>query len=249
MKRPGLVILAATAVTLLPYSAFGANDPLECVISPKATIELASPDEGILADLLVERGDVVAKGQAVARLDQRLEQLAVEATRVRAQSDVELRFMQAQVEYYTQQVQRMGELLERAGVSRQAYDETEIELRLATISLERAELEHRIAQVDYERARVQLDRRLIHSPVDGVIVEVIMSPGEFTHRQAPLMIIAEIDPLNVEVFVPLERFGTIHTGMSAEIRPRTLQGGETYAATVTVVDPVLDEVAGARRAA
>ena len=56
-------------------------------------------------------------------------------------------------------------------------------------------------------------------PVDGIVVERNMSPGEYAHEQSPILTIAEIDPLNVEVFVPISMYGTIAEGTPAEVRP------------------------------
>lgn len=75
--------------------------------------------------------------------------------------------------------------------------------------------------------------------MDGVVVDVIVSPGEHVHEQAIVMTIAEIDPLNVEVFVPVTRYGSISTRMPAEVRPEAPVGG-TCRAKVAVVDRVLD---------
>ena len=66
-----------------------------------------------------------------------------------------------------------------------------------------------------------------------------MAPGEFVHEQAPLVTLAALDPLFVEVFVPVVHFGTITKGMSAEVTPEDPIGG-TYTAQVTVIDHVFD---------
>ena len=54
---------------------------------------------------------------------------------------------------------------------------------------------------------------------------------------------AEIDPLYVEVYVPLKQFGRIRIGMQAEVYPEEPVGG-IYKAIVTVVDQALDAASG-----
>ncbi len=119
------------------------------------------------------------------------------------------------------------------------YEQAVIERRLAEFALQTAETERRIAQVEHQRAKAHLTRRAINSPVDGVVVDVTMSPGEYVHKQATVMVIAETDPLNVEAFVPVTRYGSISAGMLAEVKPEDPIGG-TYRAEVTVVDSVFD---------
>lgn len=240
--RRWLAISLLTSLSGLAATA-GANEALDCVMQPRSTIELGSPDEGIMDEVLVERGDLVEEGEVVARLDMRLEQLAVELARLRAQGNVDIRSGRAQLAFREREVERVAELRQSDMASQKDYDTAEIERRLAALQIERAELEHEVAQVEHERAQAMLARRVVHSPVDGVVVEVTMSPGEYAYEQAPVMTIAEIDPLNVEVYVPIERYGTIATGMTGEVRPEDPIGG-TYGAEVTVVDRVFDAASG-----
>jgi multidrug efflux pump subunit AcrA (membrane-fusion protein) len=74
--------------------------------------------------------------------------------------------------------------------------------------------------------------------VEGVVVERMMSPGESAENR-PIVKIARIDPLNVEIIVPVDDFGAIRVGMQAEVTPR-YPGATVQKATVTVVDRVVD---------
>ena len=67
--------------------------------------------------------------------------------------------------------------------------------------------------------------------------------GEYAFDQAHLLTVSQIDPLRVEVYVPLSQFGRIHPGMTAEVQPEEPVGGK-YTATVTVVDQVFDAASG-----
>ena len=220
-----------------------AANVLDCVIEPKSTIDLASSEDGVIDEVLVERGDLVKKDQIVAKLDTRLERLALELARLRAKSKVDILSGQAQVNFRNREVSRIAELHKNNMASSKDYDTAGIEQRLAELALENAELEHEIAQVEQSRAKTQLERYQIRSSVDGVVMDVTMSPGEYAYEQAAVMTIAEIDPLNVEVFVPVDRYGTISVGMTAQIRPRAPVGGN-YRARVSVVDRVFDAASG-----
>ena len=60
------------------------------------------------------------------------------------------------------------------------------------------------------------------------------------------MRLAQIDPLRVEVIVPVSAFGTIQVGQRAVMRPESPMNGE-YPATVTIVDGVADASSGTFR--
>jgi membrane fusion protein (multidrug efflux system) len=57
------------------------------------------------------------------------------------------------------------------------------------------------------------------------------------------MTIAQIDPLNVEVFVPVALYGSIKTGMDATVAGEAPVGGR-YTAKVEIIDPLIDSRSG-----
>ena len=217
--------------------------PLACVMEPRAVVRLGSSDEGILREILVDRGDRVASGQVVARLDSELEKINVELARVRAEDDIGLESSRARLTFRESEVARMEQLHTKSIVATKALDEAAVEQRLAEHAVRSAKLERQAARLEHRMAKARLDRRSIRSPVEGVVVERNMALGEYAHEQAPVMTIAEIDPLNVEVFVPIGLYGSVALGMPAEVEPVAPIGGN-YRARVTVVDPVFDTASG-----
>jgi multidrug efflux pump subunit AcrA (membrane-fusion protein) len=108
----------------------------------------------------------------------------------------------------------------------------------AQLRLQQAEEQQKIARLELIRAQQILENRTVRSPVDGVVVERMMSPGESAENR-PIVKIAKIDPLNVEIIVPVDDYGAIRVGMQAEVTPR-YPGATVKTATVTVVDQVVD---------
>jgi multidrug efflux pump subunit AcrA (membrane-fusion protein) len=88
-----------------------------------------------------------------------------------------------------------------------------------------------------------VEQHQIRSPIEGVVVETLLRPGEFRDDQSPIMTLAQIDPLRVEVFVPAEFYGRVGIGDEAEVQPEAPIGG-AYRARVEVVDRVLDAASG-----
>jgi len=233
------VALIAGGGAVAAQGGAGAADGFDCVIEPRQVIELGSPDDGVVQEILVDRGDAVEEGAPVVRLDYDLQSLAVEHARLQAERNVEVRSNRAQLQYRKREVDRAQQLHEKSILSTKQLDEAEVERELAEYGLRAAEMDRSMAVMALKVAEARLERRTIRSPVNGIIVELTKSPGELTHDQAPIMTIAQIDPLNVEVFVPIEPYGTITGGMEAEVRPSPPVNG-SYTARVEVVDQVLD---------
>ena len=93
-----------------------------------------------------------------------------------------------------------------------------------------------------EEAREQLALRTITSTVDGVVVERMGAPGEYVGEE-PFLVVAQINPLNIELVVPIAYYGRIKQGTKAQVTLEQPVGG-TYTAQVVIVDQVLDAASG-----
>ena len=237
------VVLAFASVPAGAQGLWDEDDTLDCVMEPRSLVKIGSPEEGILEHLAVERGDLIETGEVVARLDDTLETFAVELGRLRTERDMDVASSRIRLQYSRRELDRAKALNDRAMLAAKTRDEAEVEAQLARYALRAAELDRRLAQIDFQQAKAHLERRTIHSPVKGVVVDVEMSPGEYVYEQSPVMTVAEIDPLNVEVFVPISRYRTVRVGMPAEVRPVDPIGG-VYEARVSVVDRVFDAASG-----
>lgn len=217
----------------------------DCIIEARQNIEVRSPVEAVIESVPVQRGDYVQRGQVIATLESGPERAAVELARSRSEMQGELKAAQARVELTRKKLVRAEELYKQNFVSVNTLDEADADHRLATEELRRAVENQRLAQLDLKRAEEILNLRTIRSPFSGVVVEVLLKPGEFgaTSIKDPIMRLAEIDPLNVEVVLPVSQYGRIKTGARAIIVPEQPVGGR-HSATVKVVDRVIDAASG-----
>lgn len=234
----GLVILgvmvAGTASRAQDLSGYN------CMIEPHSVTELSTREEGVLEEVLVRRGDVVRKGQVVAKLESSLETIALEFADARAKMKGDVESKQAALDYMMRQRDRITELYADNAISFNDKDKADTDVRLAETELQMALDNQQLMQIERDRSARRLDLRSIRSPVDGVIVEILLVPGESVEDRArEIMVIAEVDPLNVEVVLPAEQFGSVQVGTPAEITP-LLPGEAVRSAAVSVVDRTID---------
>ena len=234
-------VLVTTGVLVLAGDVLAQDlSGLDCMIEPHSVANVSTREEGVLEEILVKRGDVVRKGQVVARLESTLEALSLELANARAEMQGEMESRQATLDYLLRQRKRINELFEDSAISFNEKDKAETDVRLAETELQLALDNHSLMQIERERAAQRLELRSIRSPVDGVIVEILLVPGESVDDRArEIMTIAEVDPLNVEVILPANLFGSVRLGMEAEITP-LIPGGEIQFADVSVVDRTID---------
>lgn len=194
-----------------------AGGALECLVEPYMLVNVGSPVDGVLEEVTVKRGDPVRKGQVVARL-----QAGVEAAAVK--------LSQARVEFGRRRVERNETLFAKQLISAQERDElvTEVNLR----------------EQELNRDAETLKLRTIISPIDGVVVERLLVPGEFIRSDKSVVLkLAQIDPLNIEVVAPARMFRSLQVGMSGKVNLQPFVPG-THMARVVVVDRVIDAASG-----
>ncbi len=238
--------LRALALPLgLIASSAGAGE-FDCVIDPRQVVEIRSPVEGVIEKLSVDRGDFVLKGQLLVQLDAAVERASAALALQRSQLEGAIRSGESRVEYSSKKHGRQEELFKQNFISAQARDEAATERRLAESELKEALDNRRVAELEHKRQTEVLRLKTIISPLTGVVMERLMHPGEVAEAgvgRKPILKIADIDVLHVEVILPVEAYGKVKVGTKAEVMPDAPVGGK-YTAVVSVVDRVLDAASG-----
>ena len=219
------------------------NAAFDCLVQPKMVLKLGTPVPGLISEVLVDRGAILKKGDVIARIESGVEAATVALAKARAENDSAVRSSGTKVEFQRRKEERAKQLRKNETVSVAAADEAETAARIAETELDEAKVNLQLAQLELARASEILRQRTIRSPINGIVVARMLGPGEYAFDQAQLVTISQIDPLNVEAFVPLSQFGKIRAGMVAEIYPEEPIGGR-YTATVTIVDHVFDAASG-----
>lgn len=212
------------------------------VIEPYMTVKVGSGVYGILETVDVDRGDFVKKGQVLATLQSGVEKATMEVARARAEMEATIKLKQAQLDFLMRKQQRSEELYKKGAVPFSQMDEAETNRILAESELKDALENKRLADLEFKRAIEVFNRLTIRSPINGVVVERYLSPGEYIENQS-VMKLAQIDPLNVEVIIPVTQYASVKVGMRARVIPEAPIGGQ-YIAEVKIVDRVIDAASG-----
>lgn len=240
----GLARIAAILATgCLGWGTWAeAADNLACVMKPYMEVSIVAPVEGIIQTVHVERGDWVSKGQAVVTLEASVEKATVALAKAKAEAEATIKSTQAKMAFSARKLERATDLYHSNSIAKHELDEAQTEKVLAeTAHLEAIEKKH-IDELDWHRATAALNLRTIHSPLSGVVVDRLLSPGELAGK-TPILKLAQINPLRIEVFAPLSLLGKVTPGMKADVSPEG-NALTTYQAHVTVVNRVVDSASG-----
>ncbi|RZN12810.1 hypothetical protein CWO91_02730 [Bradyrhizobium genosp. SA-3] len=238
----GILLTGSGARAEAPEILAGERE-FNCVIEPQQTVKLASPAVGMIARLDVDRGDIVRQGQIIGKIEDGVEAATLALARARATNDAPVKSAEARAQFLRQKHERLKELHTRSVSPLASLQEAEAEVQVAEQQLKEAQLNKELARLEVAHAEEVLNQRALRSPIDGVVVDRLLVPGEYRNDQSPVLTLAQIDPLRVEVFVPTAYFGQIRADSRAKVRPELPIGG-VYMASVTIVDRVLDAASG-----
>jgi RND family efflux transporter MFP subunit len=220
-------------------------EPLGCLIQPFQEAEIGIQVVGVLDKVMVERGDFVKKGQPLAQLNSDVERAAVAAAKVRAESRAELQAAASNHDFAQKKRVRTQDLYKQSFVSQQVRDQASTEAEVAEMRLRQARETQRQAQHELALAQAQLAQRTIRSPLSGIVVERYLSEGERVEER-PVVKVAMIDPLRVEVIAPATYFGKLQQGMTGTVKPE-MADANARTAKVIVVDRMIDAASNSFR--
>lgn len=214
---------------------------IDCLVQPRETVRLGVAARGVIARLHVERAQPVTAGMVLAELEASAEESEVAMARLRFGNDVAARLARVRAETAEVNADRLTQLGDRNLVKLAEQEQAVLEARSARLEEEEAELAAKIAAVQLTAAEAALERRRIRAPFDGVVLQRLMSVGELYNEQGPVLVVASIDPLHVEAWLPAAARAAAAPGSRWQVR---LETGQTATAEVDVADPVLDPATG-----
>ncbi|NND91431.1 MAG: efflux RND transporter periplasmic adaptor subunit [Granulosicoccus sp.] len=213
---------------------------MDCVVEPSAMVELGSAVPGLIAESFYDRSDFVSHGTVMARLESEVERVSLAIAEQVAGSSTAVQLRELTAGFGQRTRDRNEELLKTSGVSRQVVDQVSTEARIASLQVEQERESQRLAALEVARARALLDRREIRAPISGAVVQRYKRIGEYVDSE-PVYQIAQLDPLHVEVIVPVEYMGNLTAGMNAAISIALPQfENNLLSAVVRRIDAVAD---------
>ncbi|HHM2298120.1 TPA: efflux RND transporter periplasmic adaptor subunit [Legionella pneumophila] len=134
-------------------------------INPKKVISVGTQVSGIVEDVFVDENSVVKKNMVLAVLDKKI--FSNDVQKRRAVLDK----MKARLELTKIRLERMQKLIKNKFISAEDLD-----IKIAEQKIE--ESDYALAQANFEQALIQIKYADILSPIDGVVMERLVEPGQ-----------------------------------------------------------------------
>jgi len=186
------------------------------VIEPTLTVELKSKASGEIIELPIEEGDIVKKGQLIARLD------ATTARNDYDQAEADLEVAKVSLSQATKQAERQKQLYE-------------------LLAKEEANSNLVRAQTAMEYAKERLSDTVIRSPIDGIILtkfvekgQIIASATSVVSGGTTIATVADMSKAFVRTSVDEVDIGQILPSQKATVIAETYPDREFYGAVMQI---------------
>lgn len=193
----------------------------------RMTAEIAAP----IQTLPVEPGQVVRRGEVLARLDCRDHEI----TARRAESQLEASVARARLA--TLQLERAQHLLKENFISRDLLDtrQAEHDAARAAVAVDRAAL---------EAARRQVEKCVVRAPFPAIVTERLGQVGEMTSPGSPLVALIDTSRIEVRAEVQATDAGSLMTARDVGFS----FDGDAYPVRLTRLSPAIDPASRLRQA-
>ena len=211
-------------------------------LSAISTVTVGSQVSGQVTEVLVDFNDKVEQGQVIARIDPSTYEAQIEQGNAQvASAQAQLRQAQASLRNAELDYQRKAALGDAQLVAKSDIDLARAARDQAQAQVTSAQAQIRQQAASTQTTRVNLNRTVIRSPVDGVVLTRSIEPGQTVAAslQAPeLFTIAEdLSQMKIELAVDESDNGQVREGQSVELM---LPDGSTVTGTVRTVAPTID---------
>lgn len=208
-------------------------------LEPRRTITVGAEISGRIVEVLVDDNDLVTRDQVLVRIDtetlaSQLEQreASLDAATAAAQQSV-VSLNEAELAF-----KRAAQLTERGIASKESLELQEAKRDRARAALKSSRAQERLARAEVVVARANLEKAVIRSPNDGVVLSRLVEPGNTVAAslQTPTLfeIAEDLSVMSLEADVDEADIGPIHSGLTATFTVDAWPG-RSFPAEVTQV--------------
>jgi len=197
-------------------------------LEPSARVRVYSPVADRILAFPWEDGDEIRAGEEIALVrrdgfDRGLDQITAQ-----------IEALDAQLRTQEQDLARFAELLEAGVMTQQAYDQAE-----GAWQANRAQ--RRSLEASRDQLAITAGNARLTAPMDGVVAERAVEPGDMASPQLPLCSILQVHPLELELRLVEADVPRVQVGQEVRVEVEAWPGRE-FVGEIARIRPYLDPV-------
>lgn len=207
-------------------------------------IDVLAQREGMMAQIVVDTGVRVVKGQLLAQLDDRQLQADRDAAESKVRSiEADVKNWEAEAKVLENDHQRDQEMFKASLITAKQLEHSQYKMIGSGFQLEREQQNLKTARAALRSLELEVEKTRITAPFAGVIARRYVRAGQKVMANDRLFWVTATDPLNVHFTLPDSFLGKIMAGNQVTVI--STQAPEMkVTARVKTVSPVADPASG-----
>ncbi|RUM29724.1 MAG: efflux RND transporter periplasmic adaptor subunit [Aquifex sp.] len=201
------------------------STPFKGTFKARKDVILVSQEPGIIVELYKFEGDIVKKGDILAKIDTSVIEKSIEKLKEQLRELKEEYLLQRKI------VERRKELFERELIAKEDYERELVKLKT---------LEARVKALEREldKQKAIYERYYIKAPFNGEIAERYVSEGDYVSPQQKVFRIVATNPLEFVFKIPQKYVSSVEKGKNVKI---FVEGAGNIEGKVFYISPTADD--------
>jgi len=213
-----LWILAFVYLAILTIQARAGSDTgIAAITNPSADVTLSFVQPGRIAKIFVKEGDTVKAGRVLAQQDDAVDRARLAQLEADSKNMTNIEASKASLDQKKVDLKKRETAAALNAATELEVEHAKLDVKIAELSMELALFEHEQAVRKYEQAKLQIDNMSLESPIDGSVEKIEVETGESVNALESVVRVVQIDPLWIDVPVPLSDASTLTGDGGAEV--------------------------------
>ena len=211
-------IAALGTVALSADASSTEEGALKAFTRPSQDVELRFLRPGRIAQVMVKRGDTVKAGDLLVQLDDEAERTAVELQKAVAEDTARVKAAKADRDQKRVDFKKLKSAFEKGVATEWELDHARLDVTISELSVQLATLQHSQEVKKLHETLILLERMKLRSSIDGKVDDIVVEAGESVDAQSPVARVVNIDPLWIDVAVPLKQMDDLEPSGSVVVK-------------------------------
>ena len=194
------------------------DTPIAAVTIPNADVTLSFVQPGRIAEVHFKEGQMVEAGDILVQLDDAVEQARLEQLRADSENLTHIQAAEASLAQKRVDLKKIEIAAARNAATELEVEHAKLDVTIAELSLKVALFDHGQAQRKYDEAKIQIENMSLKSPIDGSIEKIDVETGESVDALGVVARVVRIDPLWIDVPVPVANTRNLTCGNPARVQ-------------------------------
>ena len=219
--RAGIMSVLVIVLFAAPFPGKDAsgsvNSGIRSVTRPSADITMSFVQPGRIAAVHLKEGDVVKADQALVQQDDAAEQVLLTQLAAQCEDMTQIRAGEASLAQKRVDLQKLEKAAAGNAATALEVEHSKLDVRIAELSLELARFQHEQDLRKYHEQNIRVRNMQLRSPIDGSIEKIEVEVGESVNTTTEAIQVVQIDPLWIDVPVPLPQAIGLKAGGAAQV--------------------------------